>query len=95
LIGKGLAPLEEASLLNYLCRNKDVFAWSSSDLVGVSQSIIERRLHINPSARRKKQRLRKMLDKKMEAAMADVQWLLEAKFIEPIEYPLGLQMSLW
>jgi hypothetical protein len=47
-------------------------------------------VHINPSAQPKKQRLRKMLDEKMKATKADVQRLLDAKFIEPIDYPTWL-----
>jgi hypothetical protein len=90
LIGEGLAPQEEASLLDCLHRNKDVFACSSSDLVGVSRSIIEHRLHINPFVRPKKQHFRKMSGGKIEVAKAEVQRLLDVKFIEPIEYPAWL-----
>lgn len=74
-------------MLDCLSRNNDVVTWLSSDLVGVSWSIIEHIVHINPSAQPKKQRLRKMLDEKMKATKADVQRLLDAKFIEPIDYP--------
>jgi hypothetical protein len=49
LIGEDLAPQEEATLLVCLRRNKDVFSWSSSDLVGVSRTIIEHKFHMNPS----------------------------------------------
>jgi hypothetical protein len=38
----------------------------------------------------KKQRLRKMSDKKTEATKAEVHRLLEANFIEPITYPTWL-----
>jgi hypothetical protein len=31
-----------------------------------------------------------MSDEKTEAAKAEVQWLLEVKFIEPIDYPTWL-----
>jgi phage-related minor tail protein len=57
------------------------------NLVGISRSIIEHGLSIDPSVRPKKQKLRKMLDEKTEAAKAKVHRLLEAKFIEPVEYP--------
>jgi hypothetical protein len=36
-----------------LSKNKDVFAWSALDLVGVSRSIIEHNLGIDPSVRPK------------------------------------------
>ena len=67
-----------------------VTAWSALDLVGVSRSIIEHSLGIDPSVRPKKQRLRKMSDEKTEAAKAEVHRLLEAKFIEPVAYPTWL-----
>jgi hypothetical protein len=73
-----------------LSKNKDVFAWSALDLVGVSRSIIEHSLGIDPSVRPKKQRLRKMSDEKTEAAKAEVHRLLEAKFIESVAYPTWL-----
>jgi hypothetical protein len=47
-------------------------------------------LAIDPSVRPKKQWLRKMSDKKTEAAKVEVHRLLEAKFIEPVAYPTWL-----
>lgn len=72
LISEGLAPQEEANLLNFLLRNKDVFTWSSFDLSRVSRSIIEHILHIKPSVRPKKQQLCKMSYEKTKAAKAEV-----------------------
>jgi hypothetical protein len=90
LISEDLSPNEEARLLSCLNRNKDVFAWSALDLVGVSRTIIKHCLGIDPSVRPRKQRLRKMSDEKTEAAKAEVNRLLEAKFIKPIAYPTWL-----
>jgi hypothetical protein len=78
---------DEERLLSCLSKNKDVFAWSALDLVGVSRTIIEHNLGIDPSMSPKKQRLRKMSDEKTEAAKAEVHRLLEANFIEPVAYP--------
>jgi hypothetical protein len=89
-ISEDLTSHDEERLLCCLSKNKDVFAWSALDLVGVSRSIIEHSLGIDPSVRPKKQRLRKMSDEKTEAAKAEVHRLLEAKFIEPIAYPTWL-----
>jgi hypothetical protein len=85
-ISEDLTSHNEERLLCCLSKNKDVFAWSTLDLVGVSRSIIEHSLGIDPSLRPKKQRLRKMSDEKIEATKAEVHRLLEAKFIEPIAY---------
>jgi hypothetical protein len=89
-ISEDLTSRDEEKLLSYLTRNKDVFAWFALALVRVSRSIIEHSLGIDPSVRPKKQRLRKMFDKKTEAAKVEVHRLLEARFIEPISYPTWL-----
>ena len=90
IISEDLTSHDEERLLSFLSKNKDVFAWSALDLVGVSRSIIEHSLGIDPSVRPKKQRLRKMSDEKTEAAKAEVHRLLEANFIEPVAYPTWL-----
>jgi hypothetical protein len=90
IISEDLTSLEEERLLCYLSKNKDVFAWSALDLVGVSRSIIEHSLGIDPSVRPKKQRPRKMSDEKTEATKAEVHRLLEVNFIEPVAYPTWL-----
>jgi hypothetical protein len=64
--------------------------WRTSDLMGVSRHIIEHKLEVNPSARPKKQRLRKMSDEKVAAAKAEVQRLLDAGFIHEVYYPSWL-----
>jgi hypothetical protein len=53
-ISATLAPEEEQSLLDFLNKNQDVFAWSASDLHGVSRDIIEHNLDIDPKVRPKK-----------------------------------------
>jgi hypothetical protein len=90
MINEDLSPHDEERLLSCLDRNKDVFAWSTLDLVGVSRTIIEQSLGIDPLVCPKKQRLRKMSNEKTEATKAEVHHLLEAKFIEPIAYPTWL-----
>jgi hypothetical protein len=90
VISEDLTSRDEEKLISCLSRNKDVFAWSALDLVGVSRTIIEHGLGVDPSVRPKKQRLRKMSNQKTEAAKAEVHCLLEANFIEPISYPTWL-----
>jgi hypothetical protein len=90
IISKDLTLRDEEKLLSCLSRNKDVFAWSALDLVGVSRSIIEHSLGIDSSVRPKKQWLRKMFDEKSKAAKGEVHRLLVARFIEPIAYPTWL-----
>jgi hypothetical protein len=90
VISEDLTLRDEEKLISCLSRNKDVFAWSAHDLVGVSRTIIEHDLGNDPSVRPKKQRLRKMSDEKTEATKAEVHRLLEANFIKPIAYPTWL-----
>jgi hypothetical protein len=63
---------------------------SALDLISVSHSIIGHGLSIDPLVWPKKQKLHKMLDEKTEASKVEVHKLLEAKFIEPIDYPTWL-----
>jgi hypothetical protein len=39
-----MSPEEQVELLQFLDKNSDVFAWSTSDLVGVSREVIEHKL---------------------------------------------------
>jgi hypothetical protein len=61
-------------------------------LIGVSREIIEHNLQVNPSAKPKKQKLQKLSEKKIEAAKAEVQCLLDAGFIREEKYPQWLVM---
>ena len=81
-----LSKEEEAELIETLAKNKDVFAWSASDLKGVSRDIIQHSLDINSTMKPKKQRQRKMLEDKIIAAKAEVQRLLDANVIREVKY---------
>jgi hypothetical protein len=86
-ISTKISPQEQAELLLFLDKNNDVFAWSSSDLVGVSREVIEHKLQVHPHAKPMKQKLRKMLEEKIEAAKAEAQRLLDVGFIREVRYP--------
>jgi hypothetical protein len=36
-----ISPHEQADLLQFLDKNSNIFAWSTSDLIGVSREVIE------------------------------------------------------
>jgi hypothetical protein len=82
-----MTPEEEAELLTFIDKNNDVFAWSISDLVGVSRYIIKHSLQVNRVAKLRKQKLHKMSEEKVEATKADVERLLDAGFIKEVTYP--------
>jgi hypothetical protein len=59
-IGAEMSPKEQAELLQFLDKNSYVFAWSTSDLIGVSREVIEHKLQVNRNAKPKKQKHCKM-----------------------------------
>jgi hypothetical protein len=53
-ISQDLTSNEEAELLSFMDKNSEVFAWRTSDLMGVSRDIIEHKLQVNPSTKPRK-----------------------------------------
>jgi hypothetical protein len=80
-IGVEASQHEQIELLAFLYKNSDVFAWSTSDLVGVSRDV-DHRLQVSPTARPKKQKLCKMSEEKVEAVRAEVQRLADVVYPE-------------
>ena len=90
IIRIGLSQEEEDKLMEFLCSNKDVFAWSSNDLGGVSRDIIEHKLDIDKKIRPKKQKLRKLAEDRVQATKVEVQRLLDAKVIREVQFTTWL-----
>jgi hypothetical protein len=89
-IGSDLSLDEEGRLVQFLQKNKDVFAWSAKDLTGVDRNFIKHRLNINPSVKPRRQKLGKMSDDKVVAVKSEVQRLLDATIIHEVMYPKWL-----
>jgi hypothetical protein len=87
-IGAHLNPEEEKKLIQFLNKNKDVFAWSAKDLQGVDRDIIEHTLETDEKIMTKKQKLRKMSEEKVKAVEAEVQRLQDVKMIREVKYPV-------
>jgi hypothetical protein len=51
LLGSQLSEEQEKTLIRFLFKNKDVFAWSTNDLCGVNRDVIEHSLNVDPSFR--------------------------------------------
>jgi hypothetical protein len=83
-IGAHLNPEEEKELIQFLIKNKDVFAWSAKDLQGIDKDIIEHTLETDEKIMPKKQKLRKMSEEKVKAVEAKVQRLQDAKVIREV-----------
>jgi hypothetical protein len=89
-IGVHLNLEEENELIQFLNKNKDVFAWSAKDLQGVDRDIIEHALETYERIPPKKQKLRKMSEEKVKAVEAQVQRQQDAKVIREVKYPVWL-----
>ena len=89
-ISATLSTEEEKELLDFLNKNKDVFAWSAGDLRGVSRDIVEHHLDIRSGTKPKTQRPHKMPDEKASTVKAEVQRLLDVKVIREVKYPTWL-----
>ncbi|KAM0860250.1 hypothetical protein ACQ4PT_046658 [Festuca glaucescens] len=81
MIGAEMMEDEERRLMQFLRSNEDVFAWSPSDIQGVSREIIEHTLKVDPSAKPKKQKLWNYSQEREESANEEVQKLLDAGVI--------------
>jgi hypothetical protein len=90
VIGAHLNPEEEKELVQFLNKNKDVFAWSAKDLQGVDRDITEHTLETDEKITPKKQKLRKMSEEKVKVVEAEVQRLHDAKVIREVLYPVWL-----
>jgi hypothetical protein len=73
-------------MLAFLDKSSDFFAWSATDLMGVSRDIIKHKLQVNPVAKPRKSKLWKMLEEKLSATKAEVQRLLDIGFIREVTY---------
>jgi hypothetical protein len=89
-IGAHLSPEEENELIQFLNKNKDVFAWSAKELQGVDRDIIEHTLETDEKITPKKQKLIKLFEEKVKAVEAEVQRLQDAKVIREVLYPVWL-----
>jgi hypothetical protein len=85
-----LNPEEEKELIQFLNKNKDVFAWPAKDLQGVDRDIIEHALETDEKIAPKIQKLQKISEEKVKAVEAEVQRLQDAKVIREVKYPVWL-----
>jgi hypothetical protein len=77
-------------LVDFLCANADVFAWSPSNMPGIPREVAEHSLDILPHARVVQQRLRRFDEERRRAIGAELRKLLEAGFIKEVFHPMWL-----
>jgi hypothetical protein len=80
-------PKEELMLITFLWNNLDVFAWQISDLPEIPREVTEPKLGIDPSYKPVKQKERTYTPERCKTIWQEVNKLLEARFIRPVDYP--------
>ena len=74
-------------LVDFLCANADIFAWSPSNMPGILREVAEHSLDILPNSKPVKQRLRRFDELKRRAIGEEMHKLLEAGFIKEVFHP--------
>jgi hypothetical protein len=67
-----------------------VFAWKILDMPGIPKEVIEHKLGIDPAFKPIKQKERRCTPERRKAIRLEVNKLLEAGFIRPVDYPSWL-----
>jgi hypothetical protein len=77
-------------LITFLQDNLDVFTWKISDMPGILREVIEHKLDIDPSFKSIKKKERRYTPERHNVIQLEVNRLLEARFIKPVDYPSWL-----
>jgi hypothetical protein len=68
-------------LVDFLCANANIFAWSPSDMPGIPREVVEH-------SRTVQQRLRRFDEERRRAIEVELRNLLEAEFIKKVFHAL-------
>ncbi|KAK4394061.1 Transposon Ty3-G Gag-Pol polyprotein [Sesamum angolense] len=86
-IGTTMRPSTEEHLIQFLKKNKEVFAWTMTDLHGISPDVITHKLNVNLSVKPKKQKKRMFGAERSQAIKEEVDKMLQAGYIRPVQFP--------
>ncbi|XP_058183967.1 uncharacterized protein LOC131301614 [Rhododendron vialii] len=86
-IGTGLSTTAKSELLQFLRKNKDVFAWSHEDIPEIDPRVVSHKLNVDPIVRPVKQKKRAIAPERNEAAAKEVDKLIQAESIREVLYP--------
>jgi hypothetical protein len=86
-IGTYLTQEIREGLVNFLCKNIEVFAWSHEDMPGINLEEIVHVLNVDPDMKPLKQKRRKFTPKRVEAIAEEIEKLLKAQFVQKVYYP--------
>jgi hypothetical protein len=77
-------------LVDFLCANTDIFAWSPSNMTGIPREVAEHSLDILPHSRAVQQRLRLFYEERRWVIGVELQKLLEAGYMKEVFHPTWL-----
>ena len=78
---------EQKAMIEFLKKGKINFAWTYKDMLGLDTYLVVHHLIVDPKIKLVKQMLCKMHHKVALLVKAELQKMLEAKLIHPIDYP--------
>ncbi|GKB83927.1 hypothetical protein Tco_0950822 [Tanacetum coccineum] len=87
-IGKNLSPVGSAQFKSLLKKNKDIFAWESSDMIGVPRRIIKNALNANPSITPVSQKRKVFSLENIQVVTHEVVEWLKADIVRPMSFGL-------
>ena len=74
-------------VVKFLRNNCNVFAWTAADMLGIDPLFMTHKLNVNPERKPIKQKKMNFDPERQEAINREVDKLLEAGFIEEIQFP--------
>lgn len=86
-IGKNMEPELKEKVIKVIREFHDVFAWNPEDMPGLDPSVAKHCLNVAPEAKPVRQKKRNFALERQKVIQDEVEKLLEAKFIEEIDYP--------
>lgn len=86
-ISKKMTPEEKGEITQLIKQYKKVFAWTYEEMPGLAPNVITHHLHISPMAFPVKQHPRPFRPELEIQIKQEVERLLKAKFIKPIQHP--------
>ncbi|KAK4391570.1 hypothetical protein Sango_1934800 [Sesamum angolense] len=86
-IGSQMENTVRNEIIQYLCRNIDIFAWTPQDWEGLDANLITHHLNINPSVKSVKQKKRYFRPEKDKIIQAEIDKLMTAGYIQEIQFP--------
>ncbi|XP_063948099.1 uncharacterized protein LOC135152193 [Daucus carota subsp. sativus] len=86
-VGASLPEDMKSEFVKFLRNNRDVFAWTAADMPGIDPLFMTHTLNVSPDRKPVKQKKRSFAPERQEAIKQEVDKLLEAGFIEEIQFP--------